>query len=161
MGVQNICFHVRDLYGRGHPQGTCVLLEVPSLDNLVHYFQSIQNNDIFEMKGVKKIENVQNKIVSQNNVNETTNFNPICAVAQYSLCYPIMTPCSYWNCNSPLPAIVDNGKKMCFKSSLEHNQLSPANLPRTVDVCGTEANLDNLFESEGILTDSLQKQVNS
>ena len=48
--------------------------------------------------------------------------------------------------------------KMCHKPSLEYNQLSPANLPRTVDVCGTEVNLDNLFESEGILTDSLQSK---
>jgi len=30
---------------------------------------------------------------------------------------------------------------------------SPANPPRTVDFCGTEVNLDNWFESEGILTD--------
>ena len=45
---------------------------------------------------------------------------------------------------------------MCCKSSLEHNQQSPVNLPRTVDVCETEVNLDNLFESEGLLTDSLQ-----
>ena len=43
---------------------------------------------------------------------------------------------------------------MCHKSSLEHNQQSPANLPRTVDVYETEVNLDNLFESEGLLTDS-------
>ena len=34
-----------------------VLLEVPSLDSLVHYFQSI-HNDIFEMRGVQ-IENIQ------------------------------------------------------------------------------------------------------
>ena len=47
---------------------------------------------------------------------------------------------------------------MCCRSSLEHNQLSPANLPRTVDVCGIEVNLDNLFESEGLLTDSLQSK---
>ena len=44
------------------------------------------------------------------------------------------------------------------KSSLEHNQQSPANLPRTVYVCETEENLDNLFESEGLLTDSLQSK---
>ena len=44
---------------------------------------------------------------------------------------------------------------MCCKSGLEHNQLSPANLQRTVDVCETEVNLNNLFESEGLLTDSL------
>ena len=40
-------------YGRRHPQGTCVLLEVLSLNSLVHYFQSIHNNGIFELKGVK------------------------------------------------------------------------------------------------------------
>ena len=44
------------------------------------------------------------------------------------------------------------------KSSLEHDQQSPANLPRTVDVFETEGNLDNLFESEGLLTDSLQSK---
>ena len=32
--------HVRDLYGRGQPKGTCVVLEVLSPDSLVHYFQS-------------------------------------------------------------------------------------------------------------------------
>ena len=47
---------------------------------------------------------------------------------------------------------------MFSRSSLEHNQLSPANLPRTVYVCGIEVNLDNLFESEGLLTDSLQSE---
>ena len=47
---------------------------------------------------------------------------------------------------------------MCCKSSLEHNQQSPVNLPRTVDVCETEVNLNNLFESEGLLTDSFQSK---
>ena len=82
-------FHVRDLYGRGQPQGTCVLLEVLSLDSLGHYFQSIHNNDIFEVRGVK-IENIQNRMVSQNSLNETINFNLSCAVALYPLCYSIM-----------------------------------------------------------------------
>ena len=107
----------------------CVLLEVPSLDSLVHYFQSI-HNDIFEVRGVQ-IENIQNRMVSQNSLNETINFNLSCAVALYSLCYSIMKSCNYWNYNSSLPTIVDKGKKMCCKSSLEHNQQSPANLPRT------------------------------
>ena len=34
-------------------KATCVLLEVLSLNSLVHYFQSIYNNDIFDLKGVK------------------------------------------------------------------------------------------------------------
>ena len=35
---------------------------------------------------------------------------------------------------------------------------TPVNLPRTVDICETEVNLDNLFKSEGLLTDSLQSK---
>ena len=51
----------------------------------MHYFQSIHNNDIFEVRGVQ-IENIENRMVSQNSVNETPNFNPSYAVALYSLC---------------------------------------------------------------------------
>ena len=157
MGFKIFDSHARDLYGRGQPQGKCVLLEILSLDSLVHYFQSIHNNGVFEVRGVQ-IENIQNRMVSQNSLNETINFNLSCAVALYSLCYSIMKSCNYWNYNSSLPTIVDKGKKMCCKSSLEHNQQSPVNLPRTVDVCETEVNLDNLFKSEGLLTDSLQSK---
>ena len=32
--------HARDEYGRSHPQGTCVLLEVPSIQGLVQYFEA-------------------------------------------------------------------------------------------------------------------------
>ena len=147
MGFKIFDSHVRDLYGRRQPQGTCVLLDVLSPDSLVHYFQSIHNNDIFEVRGVQ-IENIQNRMVSPNTLNETINFNLSCAVALHSLCYSIMKSCNYWNYNSSLPTIVDKGKKMCPKSSLEHNQQSPVNLPRTVDVCETEGNLDNLFKNE-------------
>ena len=59
MGFKIFDSHARDLYGRGHPQGTCVLLEIPSLISLVHYFQSIHDNEIFEIKGVR-INQVQN-----------------------------------------------------------------------------------------------------
>ena len=88
MGFKIFDSHVRYLYGRRQPQGTCVLLEVPSLDSLVHYFQSI-HNDIFEVRGVQ-IENIQNRMVSLNSLNETINFNLSCAVALHSLCYSIM-----------------------------------------------------------------------
>ena len=156
MGFKIFDSHVRYLYGRGQPQSTCVLLEVPSLDSLVHYFQSI-HNDIFEVRGVQ-IENIQNRMVSQNSLNETMNFNLSCAVALYSLSYPIIKSCNYWNYNSSLPTIVDKGKKTYRKSSLAHNQQSPVTLPRTVDVYETKVNWDNLFKSEGLLTDSLQSK---
>ena len=84
MGFKIFASHARDLYGRGQPQGTCVLLEVLSPHCLVHYFQSTHNNDIFEMRGVQT-ENIQNRMVSPKNLNETINFNLSCAVALYSL----------------------------------------------------------------------------
>ena len=43
--------------------------------------QSIHNNNLaFEVRGVH-IENIENRMVSQNSVNETINFNLSCAVA--------------------------------------------------------------------------------
>ena len=105
-----------------------LMSSVLSPDSLVQYFQSIHNNDIFEVRGVQ-IENIQNRMVSQNSLNETINFNLSCAVALYSLCYSIMKPCNYWNYNPSLPTILDKGKKMCRKSSLEHNQQSPCRVP--------------------------------
>ena len=38
MGLKIFDSHARDIYGRSHSQGTCVLLEVSSLNSLVHYF---------------------------------------------------------------------------------------------------------------------------
>ena len=50
MGLKILDSHARDLYGRGHPQGTCVLLEIPSLISLVHYFRSIHDNEYLKKK---------------------------------------------------------------------------------------------------------------
>ena len=33
--------HARDIYGNSHPQGTGVLLHVPSISHLVQYLQSL------------------------------------------------------------------------------------------------------------------------
>jgi len=40
--------HARDIYGKSHPQETCVLLDISSTNNLVHYFQSLYGaSDLF------------------------------------------------------------------------------------------------------------------
>ena len=33
--------NARNMYGNNHSQGTCVLLEIPSMHKLVQYFQSL------------------------------------------------------------------------------------------------------------------------
>ena len=44
----------RDMYGScSHSEGTCLILEIPSMYTLVQYFQSLhRNEDIYELEGV-------------------------------------------------------------------------------------------------------------
>ena len=45
--------HGRDMYYNSLSEGTCVLLETPSMHKLVQYFQTLHRNvDIYELKGV-------------------------------------------------------------------------------------------------------------
>lgn len=75
IGLKILDSHAKAVYGRGHSQGTCVLLEALSRDSLVCHFQSLHRNDIFEMNGVH-INAVQISIVLlQNYAHETVNFN--------------------------------------------------------------------------------------
>jgi len=148
--------HARDVNSIGHPQGTCVLLEASSLDSLVCYFQSLHNNDMFEVKGVH-VNAVQNSIVlPQNYAHETVNFNLSWVVAIYSLCYSIMKSCSYWNSNTSA-TIVDNSKRVCDNLCL-NECISSSNLPKTVDVCGAEVSFNVFSDKEGLLCDSLQSK---
>ena len=68
-----------------------ILLDFSVLDDFFYGFavsnrpqcpplQSIHNNNVFEVRGVH-IENIENRMVSQNSVTETINFNLSCAVA--------------------------------------------------------------------------------
>ena len=45
--------HARDMYHNSHSEGTCVLLEIPSMHKLVQYSQTLhRNEDIYELKDV-------------------------------------------------------------------------------------------------------------
>ena len=46
--------NARDLFGMPHPQGTCVLLELDPLNELLNYFLALCtiSNALFELKGV-------------------------------------------------------------------------------------------------------------
>ena len=75
MGFKIFDSHARDVYRKAHPQSTCVLLVALSLDSLVCYFQSLHNNDMFEVKGVH-VNAVQNSIVlPRDYAHEAENFN--------------------------------------------------------------------------------------
>ena len=116
-----------------------MLLEVSLLNSLLYYFQSINNNDIIELKGVN-INKVQNNTLFQSHACETRKFNVSCAVAVYSLCYSVIKSCSYWNSNT-LSGVIQYGKRL-YKNSSLNKYLLLDDMPKTVDVCGTEVSLD-------------------
>ena len=37
--------HARDMYHNSHSEGTCVLLEIPSMHKLVQYFETLHRNE--------------------------------------------------------------------------------------------------------------------
>ena len=58
------------------------------MNNLIQYFQSIHNNEIFEIKGIE-IKNIHNSI-NQNYADQpSVNANVSNAVAIYFLCFSI------------------------------------------------------------------------
>ena len=86
--------HARGEYGRS--QGTCVLLEVPSIKDLVQYFQAIHSlGDNYELRGLH-ISTYE--ITAVNSVREQCNCTckQCCAVGLYAMCYSTAKSCSYW-----------------------------------------------------------------
>ena len=101
--------HARDSFGMPHPHGTCVLLEVDSITNLVVYFKELYRaGAIFEVKGVKINEIMQN--VGRNDltpydssdsstINEYCNYNNAQSnyVFLYAICFSTIKACNNWN----------------------------------------------------------------
>ena len=103
MGISGVDSHARDMYGNSHSQGTCVLLEIPSMHKLIQYFQSLytcRNEDIYELKGVH-IANFEVDLCSRSveycsisNVNSLyqCSCKQCCAIAVYAMCYSVINP---------------------------------------------------------------------
>ena len=90
-----------------HSQGTCVLLEIPSMHKLIQYFQSLytcRNEDIYELKGVH-IANIEDDLCSSSvEYSSISNVNSLyqccckqcCAIAVYAMWYSVINPCGLW-----------------------------------------------------------------
>ena len=117
--------HNRDLLGMADPYGTCTLIEIDSLMNLVQYFQNLytQTSNIYEIKGVNIIEmqsNSQNEntlCVVNRDLSCNEQFNEInlcscrecCAISFYCICFLTLKACNYWT-SETVDSIVKNGK---------------------------------------------------
>ena len=96
VGIIGVDSHGRDMYGDSNSQGTCVLLEIPSMHKLVQYFQSLytcRNEDIYELKGVH-IANIEDDLCSSSvEYSSISNVNSLykccckqhCAIAVYTM----------------------------------------------------------------------------
>ena len=107
VGIIGVNSHARDMYGNSQSQGTCVLLEIPSMHKLVQYFQSLytcRNEDIYELKGVHIANFAVDLCLSSVEYCRMSNVNSLsqcsckqcCAIAIYAVCYSVINPCGYW-----------------------------------------------------------------
>ncbi len=165
--------HSRDIYGRGHPQGTCVLLEAPNINNVILYFQSLYSeNSQFELRGIN-IEEVQAN-VDQNLDNNITNSDlscnttqeyksadiscfcrQCCAISLYSICYSVIKPCTYWDSNT-VSAVVYFGTTLYNNTGIYMS----SDIPRKVEICGTEMHVKLQANIQGVVNDKTESKLN-
>ena len=158
-----------------HPQGTCVLLEVNTLNELINYFQGLYQNQnvLFELKGV----HINEKQCDMTDISDqqlsavpleanhadaeiTTIHIPLlccCATSFYSICFSIIKYCGYWN-SQTLDRITDHANKF-YKEKLNGNNhpLTINNFPRTLQIYDADINIAFNLEKQGKLL--LQKLI--
>ena len=154
--------HARDSFGMADACGTCVLLEVNSINNLLQYFQNLYKCDVlFELKGVKiAVAQFTENTILHTNISQSTltccsstchnhavidnlNSSIQCyAICFYSICFSVINPCSYWN-DLALNAIAEHGDVFYQKTLNNGQQFTCNKLPSTVNIYG--ANVDVVF----------------
>ena len=157
-----------EIHGMPHPQGTCELLEVNTLNELINYFQGLYQNPnvLFELKGVHINEKQCDMTdifdqqlsaipVKPNHADGkiTTNHIPLlccCATSFYSICFSIIKYCGYWN-SQTLDRITDHANKF-YKEKLNGNNhpLTINNFPRTLQIYDADINIAFNLEKQGI-----------
>ena len=95
----------------GHPFGTCTLIKIDSLMNLVQHFQNAQTSDTYEIKHVNIMkmqsnsESMVHSLYAQNqNVIPSEHLNDVylcsckecSAVSSCSICFSTFKSCNYW-----------------------------------------------------------------
>ena len=139
--------HSKDLLGMTHPLGTCTLIEIDSLNNLVQYFHSFHSqttNATYEARGVrihKMQSDSDNCVVGYNeecipSVSKQDNLCPCkecCAISFYSICFSTINSCLYWNTDT-VQSIVEHGKLFYQEYYFgKHTFISV--LPNKLDIC--------------------------
>ena len=163
--------HSRDIYGRNHPQGTCVLLEAPNINNVILYFQSLYSeNSQFELRGIN-IEEVQangdqnlNNSIRNSDLSgdgseesKSTDVSQLCrqccAISLYSICYSVIKPCNYWD-SSTVSAVVYFGTNLYNNTGIN----ASSDIPQKVRICGTEIHVKLHANIQGVVNDKAKSK---
>ena len=83
--------HGRDSYGMPHLQGTCELLEVNTLNELINYFDGLYQNPnvLFELKGV----HINEKQCDMTDISDSCQLSPSKQIMQMLKLQPFIFPC--------------------------------------------------------------------
>ena len=161
--------HGRDSEGMFDPCGTCVVLEITSLDKLVEYFENLYAgiiDAIYEMRGVQistnvtgsvvlmtpeasppvNIENLhRNELISDSSLESDTLFcscTRCCFICFYAICFSILKELRYWN-ETTLDAIIENSSQLHENMMLkEHCMVSDLPNSLAIDVANVEAHFN-------------------
>ena len=158
--------HSRDSEGIFDPNGTCVLLEVASLDKLVEYFKNLYVGTIdavYELRGVQISTDVTGSVgvtalkisppvnIKNSNRNElNSNSSPenaglfcsctqCCFICFYAICFSILKEVRYWNENT-LDSIIESGKHLHDNKLMLKQHCTISDLPNfvVIDVVNIE-----------------------
>ena len=165
--------HSRDSEGMFDPCGTCVLVEIASVDKLVEYFENLFVgiiDAVYELKGVQISTDVTASVgptaleISPLVNSEHLNRNELildsslesdklicsctrcCFICFYAICFSILKEIRYWNENT-LDAIIENSEQLHENMMLkEHCTVSDLPNSLAIDVANIEVRLNVVYK---------------
>jgi hypothetical protein len=148
------------------------LLEAPTIDNVILYFQSLYSeNSKFELRGIniEKVQanvdqnldnNITNSDLSGNTTQEpkTTDISCLCrqcyAISLYSICFSVIEQCTYWDSNT-VSAVAYFGTTLYNNTGIHMS----SDLPRKLEICGTEMHVKLQVNIQGVVNDKAESKL--
>ena len=165
--------HSRNSEGSFDPCGTCVLVEIASLDKLVYYFENLYVgivDAVYEIRGVQistdvtgsvgvtipegspsvNIENLhKNELISGSSLESDTLFcscTRCCFICFYAICFSILKELRYWN-ETTLDAIIENSNQL-YENMMLKEDCTVSDLPNSlaIDAANIEARFNEVYK---------------
>ena len=148
--------HARDSSGMSNPHGTCILIQINSVNDLVEYLRHMYAPDIlFELKGVKiTIGAVRSSIMSEKDTTSTENifhcgqYNIV--LCYYALCFSAIMKCTYWN-TEKLNAISEFSRSLSIEYINNNQTITCNDIPSILNICGADVNVTSNGKHEDVL----------